>query len=90
MSLQKLGFCVKIMVFKSQGKVPRDLDCDVVLVANTTQNMAELGREEEEGIALQGLPTYIILPWYNNAPVPNRRSFAGKIDKICPKTSKRL
>ena len=36
------------------------------------------------------LSKYIVLPWYNNAPVPNRRSFVGKTDKICPKTSKML
>ena len=36
------------------------------------------------------LSKYIVLPWYKNAPDPNRRSFAGKMDKICPKTSKRL
>ena len=45
---------------------------------------------------LQGLPTtkpfkiHSILACYNNAPVPKGCSFAGKIDKICPKTSKRL
>ena len=56
MSLQKLDFCVKI-------KVPRDLDCDVVLVANSQtqhkiwQSQQVNQREEEEGIALQGLPT---------------------------------
>ena len=28
------------------------------------------------------LSKYIVLPWYNNAPVPKRRSFAEKMDKF--------
>ena len=45
MSLQKLGFCVKIMVFKSRGqsttwlRLWRSLGCKLT---NTTQNMAAL------------------------------------------------
>ena len=47
MSLQKLGFCVKIMVFKSRGQINtwlrlwRSLGCKLT---NTIQNMAELAR----------------------------------------------
>ena len=45
MRLQKLGFCVKIMIFKSRGqstmwlRLWRSLGCKLT---NTTQNMAEL------------------------------------------------
>ena len=52
--LAKIGFCVK---------VPCDLDCDVVLVANSQtqhkvwQSQQVNRREEGEGIALKGLPT---------------------------------
>ena len=50
MSLQKLGFCVKIMVFKSRGQITtwlrlwRSLSCKLT---NTTQNMAELASKPQ-------------------------------------------
>ena len=99
MSLQKLGFCVKIMVFKQRGqsttclRLWRSLGCKLT---NTTQNMAELASKPKRRggrYCVAGAPnnqSYIVLPCYNNAPVPNRRSFAGKMDKICTKTSTRL
>ena len=63
MRLQKLGFCVKLWYSNRAAKVPRDLDCDVELVAKSQtqhkiwQREQVNRREEEEGIALQGLPT---------------------------------
>ena len=73
MSLQKLGFCVKIMVFKSRGqsttwlRLWRSLGCKLTNT-NTTQNMAELASKPKR----RGGRYYV-------AGAPNNQSFQNTL-----------
>ena len=71
MNLQKLGFCVKIMVFKSRGqsttwlRLWRSLGCKLT---NATQNMAELASKPKRRAGR-----------YCAAGAPNNKSFQNTL-----------